>query len=80
MEREIEDWKNSLEDQAQFKYYTDPEIHDAIDRVLIRMMKIECNSGDDNTAGENKRIYKRKQMLYYAIKQMDQLFYERIKP
>lgn len=78
MEKEIKDWKNSLSDQAQFKYYLDYQIHKRIDKILQLLVKIECNNGIDSTPEELQRADKRKELLYYAIKQLDEKFYERI--
>lgn len=80
MKKGNDDSKYDDRGKVEFRYYTDPAVRFQIDKILERMVKIECNNGDDNTIEENKQSYKRKQMLYYAIQQLDQLFYERIKP
>ncbi len=73
-------WAKLQAEQANFKYYKDPETHFRINQILKRMMQIECSSGQDNTDEEDKQFYKRKQLLYYAIRQWDEEYYQRIKP
>lgn len=80
MEKEIEEYKKQHGDPRNWKYYKDHETHIRINRILKRMMHIECHSGTDNTPEENAKNYKRKQLLYYAIRQWDEEFYGVIKP
>lgn len=78
MQQEINDYKNSLTDTANFKYYTDDEIHKRINIILHRLQQIESNTGIDSTEEELCKSAKRKDLLYTGIKHIDLNFYERI--
>lgn len=72
---------NKLQNEnEEMAYYQDPGVRGKIDKLLAGITAAESEMGTDSTPEDKEDFVKWKQEKYLEIKEIDPIFYNRIKP